>query len=267
MAGCARRWYFGRVKVQRHAQIVARLRSGGAVSVGELSHELGVSASTIRRDLHELDETGILTRVHGGASLTPFLVPDADTERPFDAVAQADRADKEAVAKRAAGLVRDGEVVLLDIGTTTRLIARQLRGRRVTIGTNSLAVLDELRDDDDVELILLGGMVRRAYHSLVGVLTEDALRQLRADRAFIGTSGIDREGYVMDTTIVEVPVKRAMIAAATQVVVVADRHKVPGNGSLRVCGPEKVDVLITNDGADEAILALCAGAGVEVLRS
>ena len=270
------------MKVQRHAQIVARLRAGGAASVEELSGELAVSRSTIRRDLHELDEVGVLTRVHGGAALTSSFVPDADAdadaeadahvdpdadaERPFDAVAEADRSDKEAVARVAAERVRDGEVVLLDIGTTTRILARHLRGRRVTVVTSSLAVLDELRDDD-VELILLGGMVRRTYHSLVGVLTEDALRQLRADRAFIGTSGIAPDGSIMDTTLVEVPVKRAMIASSVEVVVVADRHKLPGTGSLRVCGPERVDVLITNHGADEEILARCAHAGVEVVRS
>lgn len=254
------------VKAQRHTAIVDRLRDGGGVlTVEELSTSLAVSASTIRRDLHLLDRAGVLTRVHGGAALASSLFADPDVHRPFAAVAEADAEAKGAVARAAAARVRDGEVVALDIGTTVRLVARHLRGRPVTVVTSSLAVLDELRDDESVELVLLGGMVRRAYHSLVGVLTEDALHQLRVDRVFLGTSGIDRTGGVRDSSLVEVPVKRALVAAAGEVVVVADGRKLPGRGPLRVCGVEDVDILVTNAGADPGTVAACRAAGVEVV--
>lgn len=249
------------VKVQRHSEIVARVREGGTVSVSELSSALDVSPSTIRRDLHQLDRAGVLTRVHGGAAVT---AADPDTQRPFDAVARADAEAKSRVAAAAARRVQDGEVIALDIGTTTARLAHELRGRAITVVTNSLAVLDELRDDESVELILLGGMVRRSYHSLVGVLTEDAVHQVGVDRAFIGTSGIVSGGQVMDSTVVEVPVKRAFIAAARQVVVVADGHKIPGSGTLRVCRVDQVDVLITTADADDLILDECRERGVEV---
>lgn len=252
------------MKVQRHSQIVARVREGGTVSVGELAGALEVSPSTIRRDLQDLDRAGVLTRVHGGAALT---TGDADTVRPFDTVARADTQDKARVAAAAAARVRDGEVIALDIGTTTALLATELRGRAITVVTNSLAVLDVLRDDEAVELILLGGMLRRSYHSLVGVLTEDAVHQVGVDRAFIGTSGIATGGQVMDSTVVEVPVKRAFIAAAREVVLVADSHKIPGSGTLRVCRVDQVDVLVTSAGADEAILDECRERGVEVVVS
>ena len=260
-----------RVRHVRQVDIVRRLRAGGAASVEDLATALGVSAATIRRDLHQLDRAGVLTRVHGGAYLNPggATDPAADwhLERPFADVAASHAADKEAVARLAAGLVRDGDVLLLDIGTTTVMLARLLRGRPVTVLTSSLAVLDVLRDDQTVELILLGGMVRRTYHSLVGVLTEDALRQVRADHAFLGASGVRADGEVIDTTLIEMPVKRAMARAADRVVLLADRHKFPGTGSLRVCDAGDLDVLVTNDGADPATLAVCAAAGVEVLRS
>jgi DeoR/GlpR family transcriptional regulator of sugar metabolism len=264
------------VRHQRHTELVRRLRDGGATSVEDLARTLGVSTATIRRDLSQLDRAGVLVRVHGGAYLSDVadgpregVDPARDwyRERTFAEVAAAHAPDKDAVAQRAASLVRDGDVLLLDIGTTTVMLARALRGRSVTVITSSLAVLDVLRSDDRVELILLGGMVRRAYHSLVGILTEDALRQVRADRAFLGASGIRADGEVLDTTLIEVPVKRALAAAADQVVLLADRHKFPGTGSLRVCGMRDVDVLVTNDGADPGTLTACAAAGVEVLRT
>ncbi|AQZ64196.1 Transcriptional repressor of the fructose operon, DeoR family [[Actinomadura] parvosata subsp. kistnae] len=245
----------------RHAEIMRRVRTSGATSVRDLASQLGVSPSTIRRDLEVLDRDGTLRRVRGGA----LPCADADTDRPFAEVAGTDGQDKEAVAARAARLVADGDVVLLDIGTTTMRLARRLRGRRVTVVTSSLAVLDVLRTDPDVELLLLGGMVRRPYHSLVGVLTEAALGQVVADRVFLGASGVRPDGQLVDTTLAEVPLKRAMMAAAGQVVLLVDRHKFPGTGALRVCGPEDIDVLVTNDGADEATLRACTAAGVEVL--
>lgn len=238
-----------------------RVRLSGATSVRDLASQLGVSPSTIRRDLEVLDRDGTLRRVRGGA----LAGVDADTDRPFAEVASADEHDKEAVAARAAGLVGDGDVVLLDIGTTTMRLARRLRGRRVTVVTSSLAVLDVLRSDPAVELLLLGGMVRRPYHSLVGVLTEAALKQVVADRVFLGASGVRPDGQLVDTTLAEVPLKRAMIAAAGQVVLLVDRHKFPGTGALRVCGPEDIDVVVTNTGADDATLRACAAAGAEIL--
>ncbi len=238
-----------------------RVRLSGATSVRDLASQLGVSPSTIRRDLEVLDRDGTLRRVRGGA----LASVDADDARPFAEVEAVDEQDKEAVAARAAALVRDGDVILLDIGTTTMRLARRLRGRRVTVVTSSLAVLDVLRSDPEVELLLLGGMVRRPYHSLVGVLTEAALSQVVADRVFLGASGVRPDGQLVDTTLAEVPLKRAMIAAARQVVLLVDRHKFPGTGALRVCGPEDIDVIVTNEGADEATLRNCAAAGAEVL--
>jgi DeoR/GlpR family transcriptional regulator of sugar metabolism len=250
------------VRHQRHLEIVRRLKVHGVTSVEDLASSFGVSASTIRRDLQLLDATGQLVRVNGGA-VSP--ADDADLSRPFATVAAAHVESKRAIARRAAYLVRDGATVLLDIGTTTQLLARELRGRRVTVVTASLAVLDALRDDPLVELVLLGGFVRRPYHSMVGVLTEDALRQVHADIAFIGASGVRGDGAVLDTTLVEVPVKRALLGAADRTVLLADSHKFPGTGTLRVCGPDGLTSVVTNDGADPGTLAVLAESDVEVV--
>ncbi len=243
---------------RRHQLILRALRSGGTAAVTDLSEQLGVSPATIRRDLVKLEEDGLLTRVHGGA-----VVEVGD--QPFAEVAEVRVPEKDAIAERAAAMIGDGQSVLLDIGTTAYRLARQLHGRRLTVITSNLVVYEELADDEGIELVLLGGMVRREYRSLVGFLTEDNLRQLHADWLFLGTSGVRPGGQVMDTTVVEVPVKRAMIRAGEKVVLLADAAKFPGHGMAKVCGPEDLDVVVTNEPPDTVTRASLEEAGVEVV--
>jgi DeoR/GlpR family transcriptional regulator of sugar metabolism len=246
---------------RRHGLILDALRADGPATVTALAQRLGASEATVRRDLSQLDDEGLLRRVYGGAA------PIDGRDDPFVDVAEVRVAEKDAIASRCAELVHDGETVLLDIGTTAHRVARQLRGRSLTVVTSNLAVYEELADDPSIQLVLLGGVLRREYRSLVGFLTEDNLRQVHADRLFLGTSGVRPGGQVMDTTVVEVPVKRAMIAASDQVVLVADADKFPGTGMARVCGPEELDVVVTNAGADAATTAAFREVGVEVIEA
>ncbi|RZB16809.1 DeoR/GlpR transcriptional regulator [Streptomyces sp. F001] len=243
---------------RRHQLILRALRSGGPAAVTDLSEQLGVSPATIRRDLVKLEEDGLLTRVHGGA-----VVEEGD--QPFAEVAEVRVPQKDAIAARAAAMIADGQSVLLDIGTTAYRLARQLHGRRLTVITSNLVVYEELADDEGIELVLLGGMVRREYRSLVGFLTEDNLRQLHADWLFLGTSGVRPGGQVMDTTVVEVPVKRAMIKASDRVVLLADSAKFPGTGMAKVCGPGELDVVVTDAAVEPATRTALREAGVEVI--
>lgn len=254
------------LREQRHHRILDALRARGTSTVGQLAEDVEASVATIRRDLADLDAAGLLRRVHGGA------MPIDEHDEPFDAVRGVNSDAKEAIARVAAGLVRDGQSVLLDIGTTTHRIAQALRGQRITVLTSSLPAAQVLAGDPAVELTVLGGLVRRDYHSMVGFLTEQALSQIHADVLFLSTSGIrtsDRaldEGrlQVMDTTVLEVPVKRAMLRAASRTYVVADAAKFPGRGSSRVCTDADIDGLITTDGTPEADLRAARSAGLEV---
>jgi DeoR/GlpR family transcriptional regulator of sugar metabolism len=245
---------------QRHELILRSLRAEGPAAVRTLAGRLGVSPATVRRDLVQLHREGRLTRVYGGA------VSATDADEPFAEVATVRVQEKDAIAARCSELIKDGDAILLDIGTTAHRLARTLHGRALTVITSNLAVYEELADDADIQLILLGGVVRRSYRSLVGFLTEDALRQVHADRLFLSTSGLRRDGQVMDTTIVEVSIKRAMIAAANQVILLADATKFPGTGVGLVCGPEDLHVVVTNAGADADTCQALRDAGVEVIE-
>jgi DeoR/GlpR family transcriptional regulator of sugar metabolism len=255
---------------KRHADIVRAVQSGGVTSVQQLAAQLNVSASTIRRDLRRLDRNGELTRTYGGAVITARLDGNGRDlpEQPFSLVMGADSApkeNKERAAALAAELVPDDSVVLLDIGVTTALLARHLRGRPITVITSNLGVLDELRDDDAVRVIMLGGVLRRNYQTLVGSLTEAALAQISADIVFLSCTGIRPNGLVVDDMAVEAPIKLAMFKAAERRVLFADEERFPGHGSFRLCSLTDVDVLITTAGADQQTLTLCSDAGGEVL--
>lgn len=244
---------------QRQDLIVRALRADGAGGVKELAGQLGVSEATIRRDLEQLHSQGRLTRVYGGA-----LAVDGGDEL-FADVSAVHAAEKDRIARRAAELVQEGDSLLLDIGTTAHRVAQHLHGRSVTVVTSNLAVLEELESDEQIELILLGGIVRRSYRSLVGYLTEESLRQIHVDWLFLGTSGVRPDGRVMDSTMIEVPVKRAMMKAADQVVLLADATKFPGHGVARVCEPGELSMVVTEPEADEATRAQLVEAGVQVV--
>lgn len=244
---------------RRHDRILERLRASGPAEVTELCADLDVSSATVRRDLSLLEAEGLLQRVHGGAA------PIGPVEASYDVVAGNHQDAKLRIGDAAADLVVDGDVLLVDIGTTTSHLARALRGREITVITSSLPVYEELAHDDVVELILLGGLVRRNDRSLVGFLTEQAIRQVHADILFLGASGVRRDGSVLDTTAVEVPVKRGMIDVADRTVLLADAGKFPGRGIARVCGADDLTAVVTEPDADADTLARLRESGVDVI--
>src|SRR3954469_13608216 len=245
---------------ERRELILDAVRNDRTAEVVTLAQRFSVSEMTVRRDLARLAHEGRLRRVHGGA------VSERE-EPPFGQIAVERLAEKQRIGGAAAALVADDQTVMIDIGTTTLQLARHLHGRRLTVITSSLAVIEELLPDAGIDLVVLGGSVRRNYRSLVGVLAEDALRQLSADVAFIGASGIRQDLSVMDSTIVEVPIKRAMIANAERTVLLADARKFEMRGSVRVCGPDELHAVVTDATADAPAVRRLVEAGVEVVHA
>jgi DeoR/GlpR family transcriptional regulator of sugar metabolism len=247
----------------RHRQIVEALRDGGR-TVRDLAGSLRVSQATIRRDLARLDRNGDLVRTYGGAVLAAGPRTDVGRAEPPSGLEPfADQ--RRAVAVAAAGLVPDDCVVLLDIGSITAQVARHLRGRPVTVITSSLAVLDELRDDPQVRLVLLGGVLRRSDGSFVGSLTQTAVRQVSADLLLLSCTGVRPNGNVVDDLHVEAPRMLGLIEAADRVALLAPETRFPGTGAQRLTNLADVDVVVTTAGAPAQTLDLCRDAGGQVV--
>lgn len=224
----------------RHQAIVSRLRTLGGLSVGELADELGVSASTVRRDLSRMDHEGVVRRTYGGAVIADGL------DEPLGEVAQENQGAKQRIADAAAGLIRDGMTVLIDVGSTSLALAERLRGRGLTIATPSLPAFQALTDDKDTQLFMLGGLYQSGYQCMTGPMTVEGLSQIRADIAVLGCSGISGEAMIWDTTLEQIPVKRAMMQVASKTVLLADSAKFPGKGSHAVGSLTTVACLVTD---------------------
>lgn len=246
---------------QRRNEVLRAIRHGAHVQTSTLAERFGVSEMTIRRDFDELAKRGLVQRVRGGA-LEPGSLRH---EPPFAESTTSRMAEKECVGRAAAVLVRPGDTIIVDVGTTALQLARHLHGRAgLTVVTNNLAVYEELVGDDGVDILLLGGMVRRNYRSLVGFLTEDSLRGIRADLCFLGISGISEDLTLLDSTVEEIPAKRAMVAASAHVVLLADGAKFYGSGLGRVAGIDVVHTVVTTADAPVERRRALSEAGIDV---
>ena len=253
---------------QRHKQILNTLADGGR-KVADLAEQLGVSESTIRRDLSILQNEGLLSRKYGGAMLTlgsrENTTDSGIVEDPLsDSDQRSDFGLRKRMAKEAAKLVNDRDIVVLDVGSTTPLIARELLGRPLTIVTSNLAVLDVVREDEAIDVVLIGGVLRRNNQSLVGPLTEQAAQQISSDIMFLSCTGV-RRNSVVDDMAVETPIKRALIVASGKVVLLASEKKMPGTGGMQLCGLDPVDTMITTSGAPEDVIDKSRLAGRKVI--
>ncbi len=245
----------------RHDRIAELLDSHGECSVDFLAKELGVSGMTVRRDLQALAAAGRVIRTHGGATRAERV----SFEFQFLSRMRQNQAAKEAIAACAAALVPDGGSVMLDSGTTTLALARRLRARRgLTVITTSLPIASELQYCDQVQVLLLGGWLRRGAPDLEGALTEANLENLRADVAFIGADGVDARGNVYNVSPGVARMLAKMAAAAARVFVVADSTKLGRTALMRIGNLAKWDGLITDRGLDRAIGAALRRAAVRV---
>ena len=246
----------------RQLRIIAHVRERGFVTVSELCELYRVSEATIRRDLDALAEAGQVRRLRGGAGdIQGTVRPEPDLRSFAEVAAGSASAAKQAIAERAAGMVEDGDVIALDSGTTVASMCRYLFHRSLTVATASLPVVEALQAAPTVDLIVIGGVLRPSYRSMVGHLAESMIGQLRFDKVFLGTAGVTASGDVMDSTPSEVPIKRAMLASARSSYLLADAEKFPGEGFLRVCGLDAFEALVT----EQTDLTLPEDVDVEVL--
>jgi DeoR/GlpR family transcriptional regulator of sugar metabolism len=248
------------LSAERHTAIVEMLRQRGRVVANDLSAELGVSADTIRRDLRELDEMGLLRRVHGGA------LPRTGDMASFAARAHRAPEAKMSIARRAAELIKDGQVVILDGGTTAVEFARALRpDLRATVVTTSPPAAVALSEHGGVNIAVIGGTLRHDALVTVGSEAVDALRMIRADVVILGVCAVHPELGVTTDDLEEAHVKRAMIDGAAAVVALADHDKLGTARSVFVAPIDVITMLITDSGVEDQSLEPYRTAGIEVL--
>lgn len=243
----------------RDDQLLAVLQTRERASVAELARVLDVGEATVRRHLHRLARDGRVLRTYGGA-MVPSVARAPGT--PVETDASVER--KRAIGEAAAGLVQDGETIVIGSGTTSLELARRLRGRSLTVITNSLDAANALVDDDGIELIVLGGVVRPRIHSLLGHLTEQASHDLRADRLFTGVSAIDLERGCMSDHVPETRTDRAMRDIAREVVVLADSSKFDTVAPAFMFGLDAVATIVTDEGIRPEMRAALAERGIAV---
>jgi DeoR/GlpR family transcriptional regulator of sugar metabolism len=245
---------------ERRTLILEQLRERGRVLAADLTGELGVSADTVRRDLRDLDDAGLLRRVHGGA------LPRSGDAASFAARARRAPEAKASIARRAAACVRDGQVVILDGGTTTLELARALSDDlRAGVITTSPPIATALAEHPGIEVTVVGGTLRAQSLVTVGAVAVETFRAIRADIVFLGVCGLHPEIGVTTDDLEERHVKAAMIEGAGEVVALADHDKLGTAMPIVVAPIGAVTCLVTDAEAGDAALQPYRELGIEVL--
>jgi DeoR family transcriptional regulator, fructose operon transcriptional repressor len=238
-------------------ELVARQ---GFATLDELTKALGVSESTVRRDLETLDLAGGVKRTHGGAVYSG----EVRTLPALEDRAGSARLEKQAIGRAMAALVEDGESILLDGGTTTLEVARALVDRSVQVVTNSLPIAQLLTSSKEIDLILIGGYVYPKTGVALGPLAIATMHGIRVRKAILGAGGIVAEG-VYNSNMLLVETERTMMACGQEVVLVADHSKFGRLALARLCGLEEVQRVVTDSGLPEPYRAMLAASGVDLV--
>ncbi|GAA5080737.1 DeoR/GlpR family transcriptional regulator of sugar metabolism [Thermocatellispora tengchongensis] len=236
---------------QRQQTILERVRRDGGVRVADLVRELGVSDMTIRRDLEALAERGLVEKVHGGATAAG---PGSTEEPGFTAKSARQRAEKDAIARRAAALVRPGTAVALSAGTTIWTLAHHLVDvPDLTVITNSVRVADVFHraPRPDRTVVLTGG-VRTPSDALVGPVAVAAIRRLHVDTLFLGVHGMSVRAGFTTPNLLEAETDRELVASATRLVVPADHTKWGTVGISTIAELSEAHLVITDEGLPQA---------------
>jgi len=235
---------------ERRQAILALVNEHGYLAAADLSAALHVDSSTLRRDLERLERAGLIRRTHGGA----LPADPADTvDTPYELRRAQHGPAKHAIGTAAAALVRDGQTVLIDNGSTTYEVAAALKEHRgLTVVTNDLMVAMVLRSQARHQVHVTGGLLLDTVYTLVGPAAVQTLEGLHFDWAFLGAEGVDPNAGITNINVVEIPVKRAMIAASERVVLVADSSKFGKRSLATVCALDEIHQIISDSGVPAA---------------
>lgn len=225
---------------KRHGAILKLLEGHGSLSVAALAQDLGVSTETVRRDIRALVEAGAAVRVHGAVGLAGQI-----GEAPFERRMRENAAAKRAVARALADRIGDGEAIMVDTGTTTSFLARELLGhRRLTVVTNSSDIARTLATVNGNRVFMAGGELRGDSGAALGASALEFIRSFAVQHAIISAGAVDASG-VMDFDLQEAEFARAVLACGERRIVVTDASKFRRRGVIRVAGFERLDTLVS----------------------
>jgi DeoR family transcriptional regulator, fructose operon transcriptional repressor len=249
----------GMLAETRRRRLLETVTHQGYATLDELVRGLGVSESTVRRDLEVLDLAGSIKRTHGGAIYTGEM----RTMPAFDERTGTAAPEKRAIGLAVAALIEDGDTVLLDGGTTTLEIARALVGRRVQVVTNSLPIAQLLASNQQTELILIGGYVYPRTGVALGPLAIASMKTIRVRKAVLGAGGIVAEGIYNSNSLL-VDSERQMMSCGQEIMIVADHTKFGRLALARLCGLQEVHQFVVDSGVSEESRSMLERAGALV---
>jgi DeoR family glycerol-3-phosphate regulon repressor len=247
----------------RQNDIVSLARASGRVTVEDLAVRYDVTPQTIRRDLNELCDRRVLTRTHGGA-----LISSSVENLSYEARRLIAADAKRAIGTAAAGLIPDKSSLFINIGTTTEEVAMALRSHSgLRVITNNLNVAMTLYPHASIEVIVVGGPVRRSDGAVIGGGAVDIIRQFKVDTAVIGASALDDDGSLLDFDALEVTASRAIIENARRVMLVCDRTKLRRAAPVRIGHMSQVHTFVTDRLDSDPLREVCAAHGVQIVEA
>ena len=245
----------------RQKEILDLARKEGKVTVDGLADLYDVTVQTIRRDLSDLAESGRLERVHGGA-----VVPSGVVNILYEERRRLNDVGKKEIAVECARAIPDGASVFMNIGTTTEAVAHELLDHEnLLVVTNNLNIANILAINHSCEIILAGGVLRRADGGIVGGLTVEMVKQFKFDYSVLGCSAIDADGDLLDFDGQEVVVSKIAIQRSRKIMIVADHLKFTRKAPLTICSLSDVDVLLTDDKLSPQLTANCESWGCRIV--
>ncbi len=249
--------------LERRKKILQWIKQNGRAEVGELAATFGVSPMTIRRDLRHLEEEGHLLRARGGALAKDSFID----EIPYRSKVSSNIELKRLIAQEACSLIKDGDSVILDAGSTTLEIAKCLKktGKNLTVVTNDLNIALELADTANINVFTTGGKVQPGLYCLLGEEAINFIKSVNVNIAFLGAAAIDSDLELYTPTLEKAHLKRTMITSAAKSVVVADHTKFGHRAFAKVCSLDSVDALITDDGISEELKTKVEDLKIEVI--
>lgn len=254
--------------IERKKYILKYLEEHGNITTNELCSLLSISPATARNDLNKLEREKLICKTHGGATLLPAQQPDLQSFYMFDQRQKVNGREKEAISEAALDLIEDNQCIIMDASSTAVTLAKKLnRFSRLVVVTNGIYTMMELKDNPNVTVIFIGGIVTKKSGSTEGLLGAELLSHINADIAFISARGFRLDEGLTDFNVYEAELKREMLGHAGKCVALMDYTKLENVSTASFCPAKNVDLLITDSKASEEALNLYKKQGIEVLMA